>query len=142
MRVILLLLLAITLNPVDGLTDRPRQTESVEILATAYRLPGKMTCGTVTHKGHEEALKKGRRGCIALSRPLARDLGLKSGKGTYDYAFGTVVEIRGSKGYDGEYIFLDLMPPKWKHYRVDIWFPTLRECRVFGARPCSLLVKR
>ncbi|HZE20751.1 MAG TPA: hypothetical protein VE082_01740, partial [Desulfobaccales bacterium] len=99
-------------------------------------------CGTVTRKGHAEALRRGHRGCIALSRPLARNLGLKTGQGTYDYAFGTVVIIKGSEGYDGEYVFMDLMPARWRHYRVDIWFPTLRQCHVFGVRTCSLLVKR
>lgn len=142
MKAILLLFLTLILNPVVAQTDQSRQTESVAIIATTYRLRGSMTCGTVTEQGYKEARKKGYRGCIALSRPLARDMGLKTGKGTHDYAFGTIVIISGSEGYDGEYVFMDLMPPKWRHYRVDIWVPTLQECNIFGVRRCWLLVKR
>jgi hypothetical protein len=32
----------------------------------------------------------------------------------YDYKFGTVIVIEGSNGYDGKYLFLDLMPARWR----------------------------
>ena len=78
-------------------------------------------------------------GCIALSRPLARDLGLGTNFG--NYAFGSVVILEGTGSWDGEYVFMDLMPTQWTHYRVDIWFPSLHECRVFGIKRCQIRVK-
>jgi|GEM_PF-655218 hypothetical protein len=69
-------------------------------------------------------------GCLALSRPLARRLGLKSGRGTYDYRFGTRIMVEGV----GCFVFDDLMPPKWQKPRVDIHCHTMRECREFGVK--------
>jgi 3D (Asp-Asp-Asp) domain-containing protein len=34
----------------------------------------------------------------------------------------------------GEFKFKDLMPPRWKHYRVDIWFKSVKECHAFGVQ--------
>jgi 3D (Asp-Asp-Asp) domain-containing protein len=135
------MILALTTNPAPALTDQPRQSAKVTVTATGYCLPGKMTCGTTTKAGQELARAQGCKGCIALSRGLARDLGLWNGK-PYDYKFGTVIVIEGSNGYDGKYLFLDLMPARWRYYRVDIYFPKLRECRVFGVRRCQLLAMR
>jgi 3D (Asp-Asp-Asp) domain-containing protein len=122
------MLLLLTFNPTIGQPNQPQKT--VTIVATAYCLRGQMTNGQKTHPG-----------CIALSRPLAKDLGLKIGSGNYDYAFGTIVVLQGTGPYDGEYIFKDLMPRRWQHYRVDIWFSNLKECRVFGVKRCQLRVK-
>jgi hypothetical protein len=44
--------------------------------------------------------------------------------------FGDIVEI---KNY-GYFIFTDLMPPKWKHFRVDIYHPDLKWCKSFGLK--------
>lgn len=118
-------------NPAIGQTNQPRQEARVAIVATAYCLTGRMSNGEIVHAR-----------CIALSRPLAKDLGLKNGPGQYDYAFGSIVVIEGSGGYDGEYMFKDLMPPRWKHYRVDVWFPTLHQCKVFDVRRCQLYAKK
>ena len=117
----LCLILLLTFYPAAG-NCQPELT----VVATAYCLPGHTTSGPRTSEI--------RGGCIALSRPLAQDLGLKSGPGQYDYRFGAVVEIEGV----GRFTFADLMPPRWTHYRVAIWFPTLKQCRVFGIRRCRL----
>jgi hypothetical protein len=66
-------------------------------------------------------------GCIALSRKLAKDLGLYQSR---KYLFGRTIEVDGV----GRFVFADLMPARWKGYRVDIFFPTLKECRVFGVK--------
>jgi 3D (Asp-Asp-Asp) domain-containing protein len=96
--------------------------------ATAYCLKGHTTSGPTT----AQVYKTG--GCIALSRKLAKDLGLYKGPGKYDYHFGTIIEVVGV----GRFIFADLMPPQWRHYRVDIYQPTLRQCRVFGVKRCQV----
>jgi 3D (Asp-Asp-Asp) domain-containing protein len=126
---LLLCFLLLTLNPDSGQTQ-PRRPAPVAIVATAYCLPGTMTSGQRTH-----------RGCIALSRSLAKDLGLYRGPGQYDYQFGAVVELNGAGPYDGEYVFMDLMPQRWRHYRVDIWMPTAQQCRAFGIKKCQLKVR-
>jgi hypothetical protein len=87
---------------------------------TAYCLKGqKTTSGKRVYPG-----------CLALSRPLARSLGLKSGPGTYDYRFGTRIVVEGV----GCFVFDDLMPPQWRRPRVDIHRATLKECREFGLK--------
>ena len=68
-------------------------------------------------------------GVIALSRSLERDLGVR---------FGDIIIIEGV----GEFVFKDRMPPRWKNYRVDIYYPTLRQCRVFGVKICRLYAKK
>lgn len=85
-----------------------------------------MTSGQKTHDG-----------VIALSRDLAKDLGLKRGKGTFDYHFGAVVELKGV----GRYIFKDLMPSQWKR-RVDVWRPSVKHCHSFGVKRCDLILVR
>jgi hypothetical protein len=85
-----------------------------------------------TTSGPKTSQVKG--GCIALSRKLAKDLGLYQGPGKYDYLFGATIEVVGV----GYFTFADLMPEKWRHYRVDIWFLTLRECKVFGVKKCQI----
>lgn len=111
------LILLLTFYPATG-QCQPKPT----VTATAYCLKGHTTSGPRT------AQVKG--GCIALSRKLAQDLGLKCGPGPYDYRFGVSIEVAGV----GRFTFADLMPEKWRHYRVDIWSPTLKECRVFGVQ--------
>ena len=98
------------------------------VVATAYCLRGHTTSGPTTSEVH----RKGH--CIALSRSLAKDLGLKNGPGQYDYKFGQIIEVEGY----GRFIFADLMPARWKHYRVDIYYPTLKECHVFGVKRCQV----
>lgn len=117
--------LLLTLNPTVVLAS---QKEKVMVVATAYCLKGKTTSGPKTSQ------IKG--GCIALSRNLAQDLGLKKGKGEFNYAFGVTIELIGV----GKYIFSDLMPKQWKHYRVDVWHPTLKQCHVFGVKKCQLRI--
>jgi len=97
---------------------------------TAYCLKGHTTSGVSTAEVHQKG------GCIALSRKLAKDLGLYRGPGKYDYRFGVIIEVAGI----GRFIFADLMPPKWMGYRVDIYYPTLRQCRVFGVKKCQVRV--
>lgn len=75
-------------------------------------------------------------GCLALSRPLARQLGLKCGKGQYDYRFGARIMVEGV----GCFVFDDLMPARWKHPRVDIHRPTVRECWAFGLKRARVWV--
>ena len=94
------------------------------VLATAYHLRGHTTSGPTTAEVHQQG------GCIALSRSLAQDLGLKRGPGRYDYRFGSLIEVEGI----GQFIFADLMPPRWQHYRVDIYHPNLAQCRAFGVQ--------
>lgn len=101
------------------------------MVATAYCLKGHTTSGPTTSQVHQ------RGGCIALSRKLAQDLGLFKGPGKYDYRFGTVIEVTGV----GSFIFADLMPEKWRGYRVDIYRPTLKDCQVFGVKRCQVKVK-
>lgn len=121
------LLLLLTLNPATG-HCQPRQPI---VVATAYCLTGHTTSGTIT------ADVKG--GCIALSRKLAKDLGLYLGRGKYEYRFGATIEVTGV----GRFTFADLMPSRWRGYRVDIWFPALQDCRVFGVKRCQVsVVKR
>ncbi len=113
-----LLLCLLTFHPATGHCQPPT------VIATAYCLPGPTTSGPRTAEIHRQG------GCIALSRKLAQDLGLYRGPGKYDYRFGTRIEVIGV----GVFIFADLMPEKWNHYRVDIYFPTLKQCRVFGVK--------
>jgi 3D (Asp-Asp-Asp) domain-containing protein len=100
------------------------------VVATAYCLKGPTTSGPTTVEVHQLG------GCIALSRSLAQDLGLKRGPGQYAYKFGAIIEVIGV----GRFIFADLMPPQWRHYRVDIYYPTCREARVFGIKRCQIRV--
>jgi 3D (Asp-Asp-Asp) domain-containing protein len=116
-----------TIYPVFG-NCQPRQ-EAVAII-TAYCLKGHTTSGPTTAAVH----RKG--GCLALSRKLAKDLGLYRGPGKYDYRFGVIIEVAGV----GRFIFADLMPPQWEGYRVDIYWHTLRQCRVFGVKKCQVKV--
>jgi 3D (Asp-Asp-Asp) domain-containing protein len=120
-----ILVLFLTLNPVPG-NCQPQPT----VIATAYCLKGHTTSGPRTAEVNQQG------GCIALSRVLAKDLGLKKGPGQYDYKFGTIIEVEGV----GRYIFADLMPPRWRHYRIDIFFPTLKECHVFGVKRTQVRV--
>lgn len=96
----------------------------VTAVATAYCLKGRTTSGPRTTEIHEGSGY----GCIALSRKLAQALGLKTKRG--NYKFGSIIEVSG----EGRYVFADLMPTQWTGYRVDIYHPTLRECRVFGVK--------
>ncbi|MGA2159827.1 MAG: hypothetical protein ABSG90_11500 [Dehalococcoidia bacterium] len=125
MKLWIIVLLTIIFYPATG-QCQPAPT----VICTAYCLKGHTTSGPATAEIH----RKG--GCIALSRKLAQDLGLKCGSGKYDYRFGVRVEVLTV----GTFIFADLMPPKWKHYRVDIYFPTLHECHVFGVKRCQVTV--
>jgi 3D (Asp-Asp-Asp) domain-containing protein len=97
---------------------------------TAYCLKGHTTSGPTTAAVHRQG------GCLALSRKLAKDLGLYRGPGKYDYRFGVIIEVAGV----GRFIFADLMPPRWEGYRVDIYWHTLRQCRVFGVKKCQVKV--
>lgn len=141
---LIIAMLLLTSNPALGSTNQPRQTAKVCVSATGYCLPGTMTSGVITQVGHAKARGQGRKGCLALSRKLAKDLGLHNGS-TYNYKFGTIIVIEGSNGYDGEYEFMDLMPPKWdRHkngYRIDIYFPTVNQCYTFGVKNLKLYVK-
>jgi len=103
---------------------------ALTVIATAYCLKGHTTSGPTTAETH----RKG--GCIALSRKLAKDLGLKSGPGQYDYRFGVLICVSGV----GTFIFADLMPSRWGYYRVDIFYPSLHECHVFGVKKCQVRV--
>jgi 3D (Asp-Asp-Asp) domain-containing protein len=109
-------------------TGNCQPQEPLLVIATAYCLPGHTTSGPKTSQ------VKG--GCIALSRTLAKDLGLKIGPGQFDYLFGVTVEVIGV----GCFTFADLMPPRWTHYRVDIWFPTLKQCNLFDVKKCQVKV--
>jgi hypothetical protein len=93
-------------------------------------LTGKTTWGPRTGEIHRQ-----HGGCIALSRDLAKQLGLYRGPGVYDYDFGAIIELEGC----GQFTFADLMPPKWRQ-RVDIYYPTLRQCRVFGVKKLQIRV--
>jgi len=99
---------------------------------TAYCLKGHTTSGPTTAEVHRQG------GCLALSRKLAQDLGLYRGPGNYDYRFGAIIEVAGV----GRFIFADLMPPKWRGYRVDIFWPSLKRCRVFGVQKRQVKVIR
>lgn len=123
MKFLLILALLLTPNPSHG-NSQPRHT--ARVTATAYCLTGKMTNGQRTHHG-----------CIALSRDLAQKLGLKRGKGTFDYHFGAIVELKEI----GRYCFKDLMPPQWK-MRVDVWQPGVKACHVFGVKRCDITLVR
>jgi 3D (Asp-Asp-Asp) domain-containing protein len=116
-----------TIYPVSGICQ-PRQEAMATI--TAYCLKGHTTSGLTTAEVHQKG------GCIALSRKLAKDLGLYRGPRKYDYRFGAIIEVAGV----GRFIFADLMPPQWKGYRVDLYFPGLKACRVFGVKKCQIKV--
>jgi 3D (Asp-Asp-Asp) domain-containing protein len=118
-----------TIYPVIG-NCQPRQEALATI--TAYCLKGHTTSGPTTAEVHQKG------GCIALSRKLAKDLGLYRGSGKYDYRFGAVIEVEGI----GQFIFADLMPPKWRGYRVDIFWPSLKRCKVFGVKRRKVKVVR
>ena len=131
MKLWLIAILLITLNPVPVHHCQPLRTirscsPGITTTATAYCLKGHTTSGprTTAIHGHNGY------GCIALSRKLAKDLGLKCGPGQYDYKFGSIIELEGH----GLFIFGDLMPTMWRGYRVDVYRPTLKECRVFGVQ--------
>lgn len=91
---------------------------------------------TKTTSGPKPQEVKG--GCIALSRSLARDLGLYRGPGPYDYKFGAIIEVEGM----GRYTFADLMPTRWKGYRVDVWNVDYRHCLNFGVKKKGVRVIR
>lgn len=99
---------------------------------TAYCLNTSTTSGPTPRKIREVHGKP----CIALSRKLARDLGLKKGKGQFDYRFGAVIEVIGV----GRFHFADLMPTKWTGYRVDVWQESARKCHIFGVKRCRVRV--
>ena len=99
----------------------------IEAAITAYCLKGqRTTSGKVVYPG-----------CLALSRPLAKALGLKKGPGPYDYRFGVKVVVEGL----GVFVFDDLMPPQWRRPRVDLHRPTVKECRDFGLKRARVWVK-
>ena len=102
------------------------------VVATAYCLSGRTASGPRTVSLHK------RGGCIALSRKLAKDLGMKIPGG--GYRFGSWIEVSGV----GIFRFMDLMPKRWDSvgsgYRVDIYYPTYRQCRVFGVKRCQVKV--
>ncbi len=84
-------------------------------VVTAYCLRGKRTASDkIVYPG-----------CVALSRCLARQL---------DAKFGDKIHIEGV----GIFTVDDKMPTKWKHCRVDIHLPTLKQCRVFGVKRCRV----
>lgn len=111
--------LVIIFNPSLSLANPP-----YKVTATGYCLRGKMTNGEKTYPG-----------VIALSRDLVKCLGLKKGPGPYDCKFGALIHLKGV----GTFVFKDLMPPKWNR-RVDVYFPTIDQCHVFGVRRCDLTV--
>ncbi len=110
-------------------TGKPLITDNCLLITatiTAYCLAGnKTTSGKRVYVG-----------CLALSRPLARQLGLKCGRGTYDYRFGTRIVVEGV----GVFVFDDLMPPQWRHPRVDIHRATVKECWAFGLKRARVWV--
>jgi hypothetical protein len=108
--------------PVDHKVHRLEACATI----TAYCLAGKETTSG----------KRVYPGCLALSRPLARRLGLKSGRGAYDYRFGTRIVVEGV----GCFTFDDLMPPQWRHPRVDIHRPTVRQAVAFGLKRARVYV--
>lgn len=115
----------LTFYPASGACQPIKQPT---VVATAYCLKGHTTSGPTTSQVHQKG------GCIALSRKLAKDLGLYKGPGQYDYRFGAIIEVVGV----GRFIFADLMPKKWKGYRVDIYYPTRKKCLVFGVKRCRI----
>ena len=82
------------------------------VVATAYCLKGHTASGPKTSQIPG--------GCIALSRDLAKLL---------DAKFGDVIEVSGV----GRFTYADVMPKRWK-MRVDIYYPTLKQCKVFGVK--------
>lgn len=71
-----------------------------------------------------------------MNRKLAKDLGLKCGPGQYDYHFGRVIEVMGV----GHFTFADLMSPKWRGYRCDVFVPEYHKCKVFGVKRSQVRV--
>jgi 3D (Asp-Asp-Asp) domain-containing protein len=116
-----------TFNPGSLALSQPRQQDAIAITATAYCLPGRTASGPTTGEVH----RKG--GCIALSRDLERDLGVK---------FGSIVELPGV----GRFIFADRMPATWRgrpvHRKVDVYHPTYQECMRFGTKRVTIRVLR
>lgn len=114
---VLLLAGVLSLSAVAAPAPEPVKVEAV---ITAYCLAGRRTASDkIVYPG-----------CLALSRGLARQLGLKRGPGKYDYRFGAKVVVEGV----GCFTFDDLMPAKWQRPRVDIHRPTVRQCRDFGLK--------
>lgn len=101
---------------------------------TAYCLKGRTTSGPRTAEIQEQH----GRPPIALSRKLAKDLGLYRGPGQYDYRFGCTIEVTGV----GRFVFADLMPTQWRGYRVDIWIPSHGKALAFGIRKAMVRVVR
>lgn len=119
---LLILTLLLTSHPGPGQPIGPHRQETVRIkaVATAYCLKGQRTAsGKIVYPG-----------CIALSRGLVKRFNAK---------FGDLVVVEGI----GYFVFDDLMPPKWKYPRVDIHYPTLRQCHHFpnGERFLVYLVR-
>jgi 3D (Asp-Asp-Asp) domain-containing protein len=108
---LIILALLLTSNPGPAQTigpEAPKPVVKVKAVATAYCLRGNHTAsGKVVY-----------RGCIALSRCLVKRLKAH---------FGDLIVVEGI----GTFVFDDLMPPKWQHPRVDIHYPTLKECYRF-----------
>lgn len=94
--------------------------DRIGVEVTAYSSESPET-GTITASG-----QKVRRGIIAVSRDLEAVYGLK---------FGDLVEIEGV----GTFEVQDRMNKRWTK-RVDIWFPTERECINFGKQNRTLLI--
>ncbi len=80
---------------------------------TAYCLKGHTTSGLTTAEVHQKG------GCIALSRKLAKDLGLYRGPRKYDYRFGAIIEVAGG----GRFISLILCRRNGKDIEWTYIFP-------------------
>lgn len=94
--------------------------DRINVEVTAYSSESPET-GTITASG-----QKVRRGIIAVSRDLEKECGLK---------FGDLVEIEGV----GTFEVQDRMNKRWRR-RVDIWYPTEKECFTFGKQNRVLIV--
>lgn len=108
MKIAILCFLLLTFYP----NPTPCQPKRQLVVATAYCLKGHTASGPVTSKIPG--------GCIALSRDLAQLL---------DAKFGDIIEVQGV----GRFTYADVMPPQHR-MKVDIYFPTYRECKVFGVK--------
>jgi 3D (Asp-Asp-Asp) domain-containing protein len=119
-----MMLLLLTSNPSFGQNPpTPTDRKSMTVTATAYCQPGKTASGVVTAVIYNKAKNQGFHGHIALSRDLERQLKVR---------FGDIIMVGGKK-----YIFADRMYSKWNK-RVDIYCPTLKECKIFGKKQLIL----
>jgi len=94
--------------------------DRIQVEVTAYSSESPET-GNITASG-----QRVRRGIIAVSRDLESVYGLK---------FGDLVEIEGV----GTFEVQDRMNKRWTK-RIDIWFPTERECINFGKQNRTLII--